>query len=193
MNIKKRAINFRNIFLRICAKLLNQGFHETEILLINIWSIMAVVLVSYFSSNIRSALIYQPMKTINNFDELIESNLSLMTGSYGYIKHAIQLHPNDSIKLYKMKGRINYFNVMDDQNQLVVVTNITNNKIAYVGEGIIANNLYYKYPKYATQMAFAKERYFASLIGYLVNRKKTVGRLKIHKMYVIKYNMISKI
>ena len=46
------------------------------------------------------------MKTINSLDELIESNLSLMTGLYGSPVSAIHYAKPDN-KLYKFKDRIN--------------------------------------------------------------------------------------
>ena len=127
------------------------------------------------------------MKTINNFDELIESNLSLITGTHSYLKHAIYWYnENDtSNMLYKMKGRT--INIIDWTQHMEehIVKELTNKKIAYIREGYVIDNLILKYPQYKSHMAIAKERYYPTLIGYLLNRKKTMVRHKIHRMYVI--------
>jgi len=52
---------------------------------IHIWSMIAMVLVSCFSGSILSSILLQPIKTIENFDQLKQSNLSLITGNWSYL------------------------------------------------------------------------------------------------------------
>ena len=190
MNIKKNKIDILNILLKINAKLLNQGFNEKETLLLNIWALMTVVLVSCYSSNIRSSLIYQPMKTINNFEELIKSNISLVTGDIGFISASILQNSNDPM-IKKIKNRTTFVNDWHDLSPKRIVfeqnllRNVTKRKVSYIREGAHVDRLLLSYPHYAQHLAVAEERYFTTSIGYLLNMTKTIARLKIHIMYVI--------
>jgi len=85
---ERYKIDFVKVIMNISASLLNQGIKIKNDIVINIWCLMSLVLVACFSSHILSSLIFQPFKTINNFEELVQSNLSVITGNWSYLYHA---------------------------------------------------------------------------------------------------------
>jgi hypothetical protein len=74
----------------LIGALLNQGIGKRNEHILNIWSLIGLVLITSFSTQILSSLLFEPMNTVNNFDELIQSNLSLVTGNWSYLYHAHQ-------------------------------------------------------------------------------------------------------
>ncbi len=74
----------------LIGALLNQGIGKGNENILNIWSFIVLVLMISFSTQILSSLLFEPMNTVNNFDELIQSNLSLVTGNWSYLYHAHQ-------------------------------------------------------------------------------------------------------
>jgi len=90
----------------VIVRLLNQE-HRTKIRLsvIHFWSLIAIVLVSTFSGFILSSILFQPMKTIENFDDLKQSNLSLITGNWSYLWVSTQYNYTEP-KLQYLKNKI---------------------------------------------------------------------------------------
>jgi len=105
-------MDFGKTLLKICGSLLNQGIHDRKYFIVNIWSLMTIILIPCYSSSILSSLLFQPMKTINNFQELVESNLSLVTGDYSDLYYAHQW-PGDDPKLNYIHTKISSRNDED--------------------------------------------------------------------------------
>ena len=85
----------------------------------------------------------------------------------------------------KIKSKVKHIDDWDDKITMLIVRNITNKEFAYVRDEYSVNKLMLLYPHYAIHMAVAEEKYFPTLIGYLLNKKKTMARLKAHRLYVI--------
>lgn len=111
-NKSNQKLDFGNIFLKIIGTLLNQGFKDRTKFYLNIWSLMTIVLIPCYSASILSSLLFQPMKTINTFEELVVSNLSLVTGNYSALYYLHQWPGNDPKLLYIHKK----ISCVDDEN-----------------------------------------------------------------------------
>ena len=75
------------VFYNILRHLLNQSMRKElrERLLINIWSLMALTITACFSGGILTSVVFREQKNINSFDEMIDSNLTVLTYNNSWI------------------------------------------------------------------------------------------------------------
>jgi len=76
------------------------------ILLVNLWSFISMILVFCFSGGILSSIVTQGIKTINTFDEMIDSNLTIVSGNWTNIFFSIQYKKDK--KLIDLYPKINF-------------------------------------------------------------------------------------
>jgi hypothetical protein len=68
-----------------------------------------VIFVSCFSGGIYTSIVYKDMKTINTYEEMLKSNLTLIGGDNSYLFHSIKwVHHNQYIKFIELKPRVKF-------------------------------------------------------------------------------------
>ncbi len=91
---KNREFNFRfsfgDIYFVIFAKLVNQNLEKYNSFITQIWITMAFILAIIFPNLILSSLLLNKAERIDNIDELIKSNLTLVTDKYSAITSILQ-------------------------------------------------------------------------------------------------------
>ncbi len=76
---------------KVSRVLLNQGMlTSSSKFLFTIWSLISFVLISCFSGKIYSSMIERDLKTINNVQEIIESNVTIIINNYTTIYFMIK-------------------------------------------------------------------------------------------------------
>ena len=102
-------------FFRLMRHLLNQPMimSSNNRLLINTWSLMALIMACCLSGGMLSSLNFKPMKNINSIDELVKSNLTIVNYNESWIwyvydaewRHNTQLDTN----FRRIKNRLEFF------------------------------------------------------------------------------------
>ena len=117
-NHEVRRTDFKTaiwIFFVLGRHLLNQPLKRvtSESLLTNIWSFMAFIITVCFSGGILRSIVFREQKNINTFDEMIDSNLTVLTYNNSFVWSQY-----DSVRNYKqtldenlkrLKQRLKYF------------------------------------------------------------------------------------
>jgi hypothetical protein len=86
---KNRELSFRfsfgDIYFVIFAKLVNQNLEKYNSFITQIWITMAFILAVIFPNLILSSLLLNKVERIDNIDELIKSNLTLVADKHSAI------------------------------------------------------------------------------------------------------------
>jgi hypothetical protein len=83
----QRSKSLIEVVLFTCSYLVNCGSNKNETLLINMWSFASMILISIFSGNFLSSLVNQDLKNIESFQELVNSNLTIISGNSSYFQY----------------------------------------------------------------------------------------------------------
>ncbi len=68
-----------------------------------------MIFVSCFSGGIYTSIVYKDMKTINTYEEMLKSNLTLIGGDNSFLFHSIKwVHRNHYIKFIELKPRVTF-------------------------------------------------------------------------------------
>jgi len=124
--------------------LVNQGRTFSSGSLIKLWALMAIIFAVSFSMGIFSSLVTQEFKTIDTFQEMIDSNLTIMSGNNSFVYWGIANPENDK-KFLQLKPKIKFFqdsqNHVSRANQNIIVKHILKNfwNIGSNGKSFSAN------------------------------------------------------
>ena len=78
-------------------------------LITSLWSLMSVILVMFFSSGLISSILKQKIFTIDNYDEMINSNMTLISGNDTYLYHSIKwVHSFNESKTLELKSKVHF-------------------------------------------------------------------------------------
>jgi hypothetical protein len=80
----KRNANLVELIILVCSYLFNNISKTSNNFLLTIWAFTSVILISYFCGDILSSLVNQDLTTINTFEELVQTNISIIGGKYSY-------------------------------------------------------------------------------------------------------------
>ena len=103
------------IFFSLLRPLLNQtmGKISNQKLLTIIWSFMALTITTCFSGGILTSVVFREQKNINSFDEMIDSNLTVLTynNSWVWSQYENVLLWNKSLdeKFERLTPRLKFF------------------------------------------------------------------------------------
>ncbi len=96
-------------FIETGRYLINQATNKNVSFLTNVWGLVSVIFVSCFSGGIYTSIVYKDMKTINTYEEMLKSNLTLIGGDNSYLFHSIKwVHHNHYIKFIELKPRVKF-------------------------------------------------------------------------------------
>ena len=129
-NLNYRRFLFVDNFFRLMRHLLNQQMimSSNYFLLINIWSLMALILSSCLSGGILSSLMFKTMKNINTIDELVQSNLTIINYNESWIWYTYDAEHRHNIKLddnlRRIKNKLEYFSRDLFYNEVVAMFTI---------------------------------------------------------------------
>ena len=76
--------NLAEIMILVFSFLLNNSPRIKDNLLLTIWSLMTLIFIACIHGNILSSLINQDMTTFHSFQEIIDSNISIIGGKWSY-------------------------------------------------------------------------------------------------------------
>ncbi len=122
-------MNFNSIektIFKVSRILLNQGISTSSSnFLFTIWSLISVIFISCFSGRIYSSMIKQDLKTINNVQDIIESNVTIIGNNYTTLYYMVKCNdPSPQIRLLEKRIKFEneiYVNFLDrkilDENQ----------------------------------------------------------------------------
>jgi predicted PurR-regulated permease PerM len=112
-----RKLNFEKLLFFIIRYLLNQGKTAKNELLIILWAFVAFIIISCLSAGILSTIVAQEEKTINTFEELIDSNLTIISGNGSLIYWIMKyIDSNSNTKFQQLENRIKF---MDDSKPVM--------------------------------------------------------------------------
>jgi predicted signal transduction protein with EAL and GGDEF domain len=83
----KRDANLIELIILVFGYLLNNCQKSSNNLLLTIWAFISIVIISCFSGNILSSIVNQDMTSINSFEELVNSNLTIIGGKYAHFEN----------------------------------------------------------------------------------------------------------
>jgi hypothetical protein len=101
-------LNFNSIektIFKVSRILLNQGIlTSSSNFLFTLWSLISVIFISCFSGRIYSSMIKQDLKTINNVQDIIESNVTVISNNYTTIYFMVKFDdPSPEIRLLQKR------------------------------------------------------------------------------------------
>jgi len=98
-----------DMIFEIIRYLLNQATAKNIYLLTNLWALASVVILSLFSGAIYTSIVNKEMKTINTYEELINSNITLVSGNDSFLYHSIKwVHHNKYSKFIQLKPKVQF-------------------------------------------------------------------------------------
>jgi len=104
-------LNFNSIektIFKVSRILLNQGrLTSSSNFLLTLWSLISVIFISCFSGKIYSSMIKQDLKAINNVQDIIESNLTVICNNYSTIYYMVR-HNDPSPEIRLLEKRIKF-------------------------------------------------------------------------------------
>ncbi len=80
----KRDANIVEIIILVFSYLLNNCQKTSDNFLLTIWAFVSFIIITCISGNILSSIVNQDMTSINTFEELLNSNLSIIGGKYSH-------------------------------------------------------------------------------------------------------------
>jgi len=80
----QRDANIVELIILVCSYLLNNNQKTNHNFLLTVWSFVSLIIVFCISGNILSSIVNQDMTKINTFEELDQSNLSIIGGKYSH-------------------------------------------------------------------------------------------------------------
>jgi hypothetical protein len=80
----KRDVNIVEIIILVSSYLLNNCQKTSDNFLITVWAFVSLIIITCISGNILSSIVNQDMTSINTFEELLNSNLSIIGGKYSH-------------------------------------------------------------------------------------------------------------
>jgi hypothetical protein len=83
----ERDANLIELIILVYSYLLNNCQKSSNNLLLTIWAFISIVIISCFSGNILSSIVNQDMTSINSFEELVNSNLTIIGGKYSHFEN----------------------------------------------------------------------------------------------------------
>jgi hypothetical protein len=111
-----RKLNFEKLLFFIIRYLLNQGNSAKNDLLIILWAFVAFLITSCLSAGILSTIVAQEKKTINTFEELIDTNLTIISGNNSFVYWKIKYIDSNDMKFQQLANRIKF---MDDSKPVM--------------------------------------------------------------------------
>jgi len=112
MSCRKINLSFTNIEKKlsdVSRILLNQGYRYSgnSNFLFSMWSLISITLISCFSGKIYSSIINKNIIVINDLNELIKTNLTIISHNHSMIYYMIAYNdPSPQIKL--LRNRIQF-------------------------------------------------------------------------------------
>jgi hypothetical protein len=80
----KRNANIVEIIILVFSDLLNNCQKKSDNFLLTVWAFVSLIIITCISGNILSSIVNQDMTSINTFEELSNSNLSIIGGKYSH-------------------------------------------------------------------------------------------------------------
>lgn len=157
--------------------LLNQGIRLNNCLLLNLWSLIAVIFISCFSGLILSSLLIMNTKSINTFEELMSSDMRIICFNNTYSYYAINWanYSNDEMLSRLQHSKRIDFKVLNSQlNDEHSLNLLTQRKAVIItqqslSESTIISNLHHN-------LTIADEKFYRSYSGYPINRRSLVKK-----------------
>jgi len=123
MSCRKINLSFTNIgntLFNVSRILLNQGYRYSgnSNFLFSMWSLILITLISCFSGNIYSSIINKNIIVINDLNELIKTNLTIVSANHSMIYYMTAYNdPSPQIKLLRhrvqfVEGSVSHFELL---------------------------------------------------------------------------------
>jgi len=115
----QRDANIIELIILVFSYLLNNYQKTNHNFLLTVWSFVSLILVLCISGNILSSIVNQDMTTINTFEELDKSNLSIIGGRFSHYQGFNYSLPGMEIlkKLSQKTEFIDDYDVSSDLNK----------------------------------------------------------------------------